>query len=420
MKKILSILLPVAILAVAIGGFRFLTATKPEQQPPQMRERIWRVATAEIAPARLAPELWLHGRVETPDLLGLTASAPAWVEQVAVRAGDPVAQGQLLARLDPRDFLPRIAQTRADVDALDAEIDSEHQRHQADVLALAEEQQLLELAVSGVERQQRLKAQQVGAEQALDEARQQQAQRALAVASREISLADHPNRLRALQAKRASAQARLEQLELESARASLVAPYDAVIADVLVTAGDQVARGERLLALYPSASLEVRARIPAPHQDEILAALAAGESLSAHATVGGVNLALHLARLGGEAEASGIDGYFAIESHAEMLRPGQLLGLRLARPAAVDAVALPMAAVYGGERVYELAEEPGADGQESVTRLRGVAVELLGTRLDDQGRELALVRSVELSAGDRVVVTHLPNAIEGLRVEAVP
>lgn len=419
MKKILSILLPFVIIAVALGLFRFLTATKPEQPPPQVRERVWRVTTETVRPQPLAPELSLYGTVETPELLKLTASANAWVEQVRVRDGDRVEQGALLLRLDPRDFLPRIAQARAELDELQAGIESENNRHRTDQLALEEEQRLLELATQSVERQQRLKTQKVGAEQALDEAKQQQAQQVLTVSNRTMSITDHPSRLRALQAKLASAQARLEQLELEYERATLVAPFAGVVADVEVTAGDQVSRGELLVTLYALSSLELRARIPAPHQEEILATINAGETLSASLELADTRVPLRLARLDGQAQASGIDAFFAVLDQAELLRLGQLVELRLQRRPQPDSVALPMAAVYGGERVYELISEPEGEGGASVDRMRGVTIELLGARLEADGRELALVRSPQLSAGDRVVLTHLPNAVEGLRVEAV-
>lgn len=419
-KKLFPFLLPILIIGLALGLFRFLKATKPEQAPPRVQERVWRVAAETMNPKPLAPELTLYGQVQTPDLLNLTASANAWVEQVAVRDGARVRQGDLLVQLDPRDFLPRIEQARAEIRQLEADIESENNRHQTDQLALEQEQELLELATQGVARQERLKTQKVGAEQALDEAKQQQAQQALAVSNRKMSIADHPSRLRGLEAKLASAKAKLAQLELEYERASLKAPYDGVIADVEVTAGDQVSRGEVLLTLYASDSLEVRARIPAIHQEEILAALNAGETLAAAAEVAGTEVGLRLERLDGEAQASGIDGLFKVADHAELLRIGQLLTLRLAREPQPDAVAVPMTAVYGGERVYEIEETKPTDaGSPSVPRMRGVPVEFLGTRRDPDGRELALVRSPELTAGDRLVITHLPNAIDGLRVEVV-
>lgn len=445
MRKLISVLLPLLILGVALGVFRVLKATKPEQAPPTIQERVWRVAVQEVVPRPGAPELALYGRVETPDLLNLTASANAFVEQVAVRDGERVAEGALLIRLDPRDFLPRIAQVRAEIDELEASIASEMNRHESDQLALQEEARLLELASQRVARQERLKTQKVGAEQALDEAKQEEARQALALSNRKMSIADHPSRLRGLQAKLASAEAKLDQLELEYQRASLRAPYEGVVADVEVTAGDQVTRGEVLLTLYASSSLEVRARIPAPYQDEILAALKDGEELTATADAAGERIPLRLARLDGEAEASGIDALFAVERNADALRIGQLLDLRLERRVQPDVVTVPMQAVYGGDRLYALVteDEPSGGGQEEadksasgaesaaagqgrtpgegapVTRMHGVTVEMLGTRLGPDGRERALVRSPELTLGDRIVVTHLPNAIEGLRVEVV-
>jgi hypothetical protein len=176
-----------------------------------------------------------------------------------------------------------------------------------------------------------------------------------------------------------------------------------------VAVGDQVKQDAVLLRLYALDGLEVRARIPAPYQAEIRAALDAGASLAAAADVGGVSVPLRLDRVAGEARPSGIDGLFAVEGGSHLLRLGQMVSLRLARPQRDDAVAVPFQAVYGGDRLYKL-----VDG-----RMRGIQVESLGGMEDGNGGELLLVRSPELTAGDQVVVTHMPNAVDGLRVEAV-
>jgi hypothetical protein len=49
----------------------------------------------------------------------------------------------------------------------------------------------------------------------------------------------------------------------------------------------------------------------------------------------------------------------------------------------------------------------------------GINVESLGGRIGDDGKEMLLVRSPQLTAGDLIVTTHMPNAIDGLRVETV-
>ena len=51
----------------------------------------------------------------------------------------------------------------------------------------------------------------------------------------------------------------------------------------------------------------------------------------------------------------------------------------------------------------------------------GVKVERLGERpAGGRGGTRALVRSPELRSGDRVVVTQLPNALDGLKVTVMP
>jgi multidrug efflux pump subunit AcrA (membrane-fusion protein) len=410
LRTALKIFLPILVLAAGIGAFRVLKSTKPEQTAPAVQERIWRVEVERAVPERLAPQLTLYGRVETPDLLRATASAAAWVTAVAVRDGDRVAAGDVLVRLDERDFLPRIAQVRAQIAELEAELASERNRYETDRLALEQEKRLLELARDAVARQERLKTQRVGAEQALDEAEQAAVQQALAVSNREQSLKNHPTRVRALEARLTSNRARLEELELEYERATVRAPYDGIITGVEVTEGDQVAKGAVLARMFALDSLQVRARIPAPYQAELVTALQERDELPADAELGDAGLALALTRIAGEAGPSGVDGLFEITGDPAALRLGQMLTVSLERPARDDVVAVPFRAVYGGGRIYKL-----EDG-----RMVGIDVETLGERHDaGDGVERLLVRSPQLRRGDLIVITHMPNAIDGLRVESL-
>ena len=120
-------------------------------------------------------------------------------------------------------------------------------------------------------------------------------------------------------------------------------------------------------------------------------------------------LALHLDRVSGQADPRGVDGLFDIDRGRQWLRLGEMLQFHLRRPEKKDAVALPYQALYGDDRVYLLEEG----------RMRGVQVEALGSYVTEQGDEHLLVRSDQIQEGDRVVTTHLPNAISGLRAEPV-
>jgi len=406
-RKLFKLLLPLAVLAAGFSVFKALKATRPEQPRAEIQERVWRVDVQEVRPGLLAPELVLYGRVQTPELLRVAASAQARVAEVAVRDGDRVTAGQLLVRLDERDLLPVLHQAQAQVAELQAQVLSEKNRHETDLRALEQEQKLVEIARAGVERAQRLKKQKVGSDSDLDAAEEALARQTLAVSNREMSIRDHPARLQALEARLQNAQARLAEIELRVERSRVEAPSAGVVTGIEVTVGDQVKQDEVLLRFYDLASLEISARIPAPYQEEIRAAVASGEALAAAADVGGNRVGLELDRLSGEADPSGVDGLFSVTGDPSVLRLGQMITLRLARPTQPDAVAVPFQAVYGGDRIYKL-----VDG-----RMRGLSVETLGGMGDGNGGEHLLVRSPDLASGDRVIVTHMPNAVDGLRVE---
>jgi HlyD family secretion protein len=408
-RRLIKLILPLAILAAGFFVFKALKATRPEQPRAQIEERVWRVDVKEVRAGSLAPELALYGRVQTPELLRVAASAQARVAEVPVRDGERVSAGQVLVRLDERDLLPRMHQTQAQVSELQAEILSEKNRYETDLKALEQEQKLVEIATAGVERAQRLKKQKVGSDSDLDAAEETLARQMLAVSNREMSIQDHPARLQALEARLQNARAKLAETDLELERATVEAPSNGVVTGVEVTAGDQVKEDEVMLRFYDLGSLEVRARIPAPYQEEIRTALASGEGLDAVADIGGSPVHLRLERLAGEADPSGVDGLLRVTSDPGALRLGQMISLRLERPLQKNAVTVPFQAVYGGDRVYKL-----EDG-----RMRGIAVETLGGMGDGNGGENLLVRSQELASGDLVIVTHMPNAVDGLRVEAV-
>lgn len=409
MKRVLGVVLPLLILSGAIGVFAALKATKPMQPPVKIGERVWRVEVEPVWPRTLAPLLTLYGRVESAARFKAAAPAPSRVERVLVREGERVMRGQLLVVLDPRDFLPRLDQARSEVAELEAKLRSEEIRHGSDRIALKQEQKLLELAREGVDRARQMLEQRLGSDSALDAVEQDVARQELAVTARRLAIADHPARRKALEARLARARARREETELDYERSRVPAPYAGIVAGVEVAAGDQVADNGVLLSLYSPDSLEVRARIPAVFQHELQRALAAGHLLQGEFHIGDERVGLTLARLAGEAEPSGVDALFRIDEGREWLRPGQVLRFSVRRLPRDNAVPVPYQAVYGGTRLYLL--QGG--------RLRGLTVKALGAFLDESGGERLLVHAPELKGGDRLVITQLPNAIDGLRVEAV-
>ncbi len=402
-----KILLPVVILAVALGGFAAMKASRPKQAPVPSTEQVWRVETISVAPAALSPQLTLSGKVESPELTRAAAPGGARVSRVLVLEGQLVRRGQLLLELDPRDFAPRVAQAQGQVDELMAAIDSERLRHAADLDQLEQERRLLDFAAADVARFERLREENFYSQAAVDQSRQTLARQQISLRSRELAIKDHAARMAQLRSRLDQARANLEQAQLALTRSRVIAPFDGIVADVQVAQGDQVGNGQTLLTLYPLAGLEIRAKIPAPHQDEILQQVSQGRRLEATARLAGETLRLKLTRLSGAADSRGLDAFFRLTAPNDRLRVGSLLTLHMSRPAVAGAIAVPYAALYNGRQVYKV--EAG--------RIQAVQVSVLGELAGE--RPMLLIRSDGLKRGDQIMATHLPNAVSGLRVEVV-
>lgn len=407
-RPALRLLLPLAILALALAVLAVLVLTRPAGHPVPVRERTWTVDVETIRPQTLSPVLQLYGQVDNPRTARLAAAVAAEVLEVPAREGARVAAGDLLVRLDDRDQALLLAQRDADVQDLRAQLATERLRERSDRTALEHEQALLELARRAVSREQTLSSSKVGSEARLDEARQSLERQALAVETRRLAVASHGPQLEQLQARLARAEAQRDQARLDLGRTRIPAPFQGRIARLEVSPGDRVRVGDPLLVLFDESTLELRAQLPAPRIAGIRRALETGVALTARGELDGHPVMARLTHLAAETTPGrgGIDALLRVESGAERLQLGRTLELTLSLPPLADVVAVPPAALYGGNRIYKL-----VDG-----RMAAVDVTRLGETAGDDGPPRLLVRGAGLAAGDRLVTTQLPNAAEGLAV----
>ena len=385
--------LPLFILLIALGGFAALRATRPAPSPVEARERVWQIEALTAQTSSVQPTLVLYGRVEAPDQVRAAAPVGGRILELNARDGDRVTAGTVLARLDPRDLQPRLAQAQADVER-------EHIRQRFDVDAVRQEKTLLALAQAKVARFEKLKDARLSAESAFDQAREEAARVQLMLSQREQAIAEHPARL-------AQLQARLAEARRDAQRGEITAAFDARIGKVEVAAGDQVQAGQTLLTLYASDALFLRARVPAIYAEELRSALHRGEVLRAEADFGSQRVLAQLERIAGEADARGVEVLLRLVD-SNPVPAGAFLNAVLQRPQVDDVIALPPAALHGGDRVYMVQDE----------RLVGVRVSRVGERREGEEVRL-LVRAPQLDTGSTVMVTHLPHAIDGLAVEVI-
>lgn len=407
-----KIVLPILILAAGIGGFAALKATRPEPPVAQAKEPVWRIRTVPVQVVTASPAVSLNGKVESPDQTQAAAPGVGRVLSVRVREGQAVGKGQVLLELDSRDFLPKVEQARGQVLELEAALASENLRHQADLDQLAQEKRLQDFAAADVARFERLQKENFYSQAAVDQSRSTLSRQQISVRTRELAIADHQARTAQLQARLVQARANLDQMELAFQRSRVTAPFAGYVAQVAVAAGDQVNTGQVLVKLYPSADLEVRAKLPAPLQDEFLAALRQGRHPQATARIGDATLHFRLARVAGAADARGLDGFFVLAGGAAALRLGELVSLNVVRSPLTGVVSVPYGALFGGNRVYRIEEG----------RLKALDVEVLGEAAGEaipgQPSRL-LIRSAALKEGEQLLATHLPNAVTGLKVEVI-
>jgi hypothetical protein len=167
------------------------------------------------------------------------------------------------------------------------------------------------------------------------------------------------------------------------------------IVAVKVGRGERVAPGQLLVSAYDPADLELAVVVP----DAVWRRVAdRSEQLQ---LVDGTGQRYPFVRSAAERAPLGVTLWFSAAGASLTL--GDLKKLTLQLPPVAQTVALPYSALYGEDHVYVV--EAG--------RLRRVSVTWLG-QITRQERTLALVQG--LSEGQQVLTTHLPNAIDGLKV----
>lgn len=403
-----KITLPVAIIALAILVFFLLKASKPATPAKPQAEKAWLVDAISVQYQRLAPEVRIYGRVETPRDANLKAALEADVVEVNVLEGEIVTNGELLIQLDKTDQQLAVQQREADLTETQAFIDSEQQRYQRDQGLLENQKQLVNLADKAVQRAKKLEQSRLASQSTLDEVLAAYEQQVLSLKQLQHDINEHPARLAQLKAARARAQALLEQSKVNLARSEIRAPFDGRVAGLTVALGDRVRAGDSLLTIYDLNQLEVRAQIPGRYISQVRRMLNEGQTLTAKAYFDGEEKQLILARLSGEVrqDSGGIDGLFRLSDNHEPLPLGTFVELQLQLAEQDNVIELPFSALYGMDRVYQIDDE----------HLRSITIERVGEKSSTDGNTL-LIRSNELTAGDLIATTQLPNAITGLRVE---
>lgn len=408
MKKLASRLIPLLIIGLAIGLFMYMKKTKPQQPPVEIKEKIWMVHSQSIQLENLPAVQTLYGVVESNSMVKAAAPIAAVVDKVAVLPGDEVKKGQLLVALSELDVTLPLEQAKADVADMQAQVALQKMTMQANQQRLAHEQKVLGLKQESLQRTKALIAKNLASQSAVDAANEALVKQEYAVVGVELLVEQGDAQLAQLQARLQKANTALAQAKLNLERSVVRAPFDGRIADVMVSQGDRVNAGTVLVSFYGLDSLELKAKLPASGLQQAQQALNQQQVLSADYGVSEQSITLNLVRLAGEATTSGVDAYFDLPESLYAKRPGELLEVYFKGQALQQVAAVPYSAIYGNDEIYVIVDD----------RLQAIKVQLQG-EIMREGKLLALIQSPELEAGKTILVTHLPNAMTGLKVSEV-
>ncbi len=395
------------LIASALILALLLYQTRPESPKPKAKPRVWRVEAALVQPGNFSPKLKLYGHLETDALVKKRAPIASQVVEVRVAEGDRFEKGELLLRLEPRDFVPPLREIEAELEALQAErrrlqVQLQHERE-----LLEQERKRLQLQKRELERAEQLLKRKLGSQALYDQAKERYLQQKIAVSRRALAIATLPLQIGRIEARIEQAQARYTRAKVLLERSVIIAPFDGVVDQLAVAPGEIVQPGQLLLSFYDPNRLEVRARIPAPNFAELARAWRRGERLEAEGESFGVSFRARLDRFSGRMGQAGVDALFQIVDRHFPLRLEMPVVLWLQRPTRKRLIPLPESALYGKDLVYRIEEG----------RLQPVVVQTVGMAGRRGGRSWILVESRELRAGDLVLSIYLPEASAGSRVE---
>ncbi|MFU8762967.1 MAG: efflux RND transporter periplasmic adaptor subunit [Haliea sp.] len=400
-----------ALVAVAAlfsaGG---LMATAPKHETPVNREKVFTVTAVLPEAEYLSPELQLFGRIETPRHTQLSAALESRVLAVHVNEGAAVEAGDLLIALDDEEQSLQLRQRTADLAEARAALEALQTDFASERTILEQQQALLDLTHSRVQRLQTLHARQLVATEQLETLQREAATQQIEFARQQGLVAKQPQRLASARARLESAAAREQDQQRSLQQTRVRAPFAGRVARVAAAPGDRVRPGQTLLALYDDRALQLRVPVPGSVAGTLKRALVAGDAIEAF--VGEQEMPARLLQLASEvgSGSTGLEAIFTLpESAGASHELGRAVDLFLRLPASGPAVALPLQSLYGQKRIY-LVEN---------SRLRALEVITLGSRRNALGELEVLVDASAIPANTRVLTSDLPQASSGLAVEVV-
>ena len=401
-----SIAVGFAIFGAGIGGFFLLTQSKPTADVRDVPAAVWRVSTQTIELQTVSPVFNGFGSVQNPDTQTLKARIATDVAALYVREGARTEASRVLIELDATDAEIKLSQAEANLADAKANLIALNMTESKDREALILDQEALNILTHKLARIQDLRQRNLTSEQDLDTARQEVVSQKLQINRRELALATVESKRTQLTTaiQRFDAEVRAATRDFESTQVK--APADGQVIEVNVVAGDRVQSNQHLLIFAPDSGREIRVQVPASVGLALSNAIRTQTPVAASTDRGHQ---LQLARVSGAVRdnTGSIDAFFTADT--QLPPTGSVLSVSVELVPEASVVVLPTDALYGGNLIYRITSD---------NTLEALTVERLGQRPGEYKTEI-LVRSPEIHNGDPILVSRLPAAVTGLKVEVI-
>lgn len=366
-----------------------------------------RLQVATVVRGDLQRDVSSQGRIVAANHPRLYSPAQGIVS-LAVRPGEAVKAGQVLATIASPDLEAELAQERARLQSLESELSrsglSVRQQNQADEQTLKLRRVRLEAA-----RRDLLRAEKLRADGLLNEVDYERNRDAVRVAEVELEQADKGGSL-SREARDFEVQDRRRQVERQRlvvadlerriGELTVKAPFDGLIANIDAQDRDAVAQNAPLLTLVDLSEFEVEVQIPEAYADEALA------GTPVEIGFGGREYPGTLTAVSPEVRAGQVQGTARFKTMPAGLRQSQRVSVRLvfeSRPGVLKVARGPFLEGGGGRQVYVLADglatlrpiEVGATSVSEVEITRGLREGdriLLSDKEQFNGAKTVLVR----------------------------
>ncbi len=422
-----ALALGVAVLVLLIGG-----REAPEQAVLSEEVRTVRVIATPSVP--IVPRAVGYGYVEPATVWEAVAEVSGRIIETHPRldAGEILPAGAVLLRIDPTDYQLAIAQIEANIRSTRAELAELAVRESNTGASLKIEENALRLSERDLERKRELFKRGNVSQSAVDEQQRNVLTHAQSVQALQNTLNLVPAERDALEATLAVYDARLASARRDLERTTIVVPFDARIAEVNVELAQFAKEGQVLVVADSIDVAEVAAQFPIDRfrnllprdvgEDGLTMAVMdrLPEVLGLSATVrlrSGdfvVEWAARFARISAtiDPETRTVGVIVAVDEPYRRARPPVRPPLVKNMFVEVELRGKPLPATPVVPRSALVGDEVFVAGPDNRLERRKVEVSLLQTNFVAIGRGL--------EAGERVIVSDLSPAIDGMLIDPVP